>query len=869
MKAKSLTLLLTAVLGVGLQATVPEPDTVFYGRILDRNSPVDRIVTEGTLAWSIRKADGSVLPLSTELFPLSDGEFSYSLRIPHQALGLGLTITADAVALGAVATKQTNLSISLDGQLATIIAPGESTFNVQQALRATTYRLDLSVSLSVVDTDHDGLPDWWEEANGLDKQDPTDATGDADGDGINNAAEYPSGTNAQTDNRLPTLLTKEIIAYARSSSAVLLETADADSTPAQLIYTLVSPPNLGQLSLRNPDRILAVGATFSQDDVIRGRLNFTYPSGGDQQMFFAVSVADENPAHPPSAGTIQVLGYEPSSDAPPANPAESLRHATFALTSVARGAIVADLAAQSGGHRLAAPSGHLTSLTYTSVYVPSFGADRPHILLGGLRTDTLTGGMVNDIISGGSGEDTLTGAGGADRFVYTNSEDGNDTITDFRPSEGDALDLAALLAGSSPLLTDYVRITRSGADALVGVDVDGSATGYTDLVIRLANSSLSQADLRSLSEGGNLLTGDIALLPQITITAATARASENGPPPGRFVISRSKAGAQPVSVSLQISGSATNGVDYPLLPTTVEIPANALSAALDITPYPDSIVELDETILVSLVTRSGYELGATTSALITIEDLKPQITIETLNPLAEVNSQAPAAFLLSRSGVVDRSVLVRLTIGGNATNGVDYNRIDNFYNLPPNQTSAVLQITPKPTASLQRGAESVVITVRPDAAYRVGDPALAVVVLVPEQMNLQTWGQRNFANQNAGTEAFARSDPGGFGVPMLLRYGFGLNPTTPLAGAASLLPQPELRDGHLLIRFQKAPAAYDLSYQIELSNDLQHWRPSGAEVEDISLVESNYDPTAAVFRSRQSTDQSAHYMRVRVLRTQP
>jgi len=49
--------------------------------------------------------------------------------------------------------------------------------------------------LGTVDTDADGLPDWWEELQGFNKADPTDAAADADGDGMSNLQEYLAGTH--------------------------------------------------------------------------------------------------------------------------------------------------------------------------------------------------------------------------------------------------------------------------------------------------------------------------------------------------------------------------------------------------------------------------------------------------------------------------------------------------------------------------------------------------------------------------------------------------------------------------------------------------------------------------------------------------
>ena len=109
-----------------------------------------------------------------------------------------------------------------------------------------------------------------------------------------------------------------------------------------------------------------------------------------------------------------------------------------------------------------------------------------------------------------------------------------------------------------------------------------------------------------IATAGNTTPGtaeiSLSATPEVTI-GATADASEAGPTPGRFLITRSGGDlAQPLSVTLAIDPSSTAGSsDYQSFPTTVTIPAGQFSVPLLITPVDDTEVEADETLTLRVV----------------------------------------------------------------------------------------------------------------------------------------------------------------------------------------------------------------------------------------------------------------------------
>ncbi|MDH4563439.1 cadherin-like domain-containing protein, partial [Pseudomonas sp. BN411] len=112
----------------------------------------------------------------------------------------------------------------------------------------------------------------------------------------------------------------------------------------------------------------------------------------------------------------------------------------------------------------------------------SGGADE---LRGGAGNDTLVGGAGNDVLYGGLGADVLTGGNGADLFRFNSLSEAEDLISDYSASEGDKLDISALIV--TPLsgdIANYVKAVQVGTDISVQVDVNGSTGGanFVELV---------------------------------------------------------------------------------------------------------------------------------------------------------------------------------------------------------------------------------------------------------------------------------------------------------------------------------------------------------------------------------------------------
>ena len=135
------------------------------------------------------------------------------------------------------------------------------------------------------------------------------------------------------------------------------------------------------------------------------------------------------------------------------------------------------------------------------------GGGSPDVLEGGPGNDSLYGQGGPDVLDGGPGDDILIGGGGGDVFRFDNLE-GVDTITDFKPQQGDVIDISAILEGydSNDPISDFVQLQATSEPDTYEllVNPSGSAMDDFQLLVTLENMQHTTT-VDDLLDNGNLI----------------------------------------------------------------------------------------------------------------------------------------------------------------------------------------------------------------------------------------------------------------------------------------------------------------------------------------------------------------------------
>ena len=220
---------------------------------------------------------------------------------------------------------------------------------------------------------------------------------------------------------------------------------------------------------------------------------------------------------------------------------------------------------------------------------------------------------------------------------------------------------------------------------------------------------------------------DVDTLPVVSVSSAAHPYAVEGGANGEFVFTRSATNG-PLTVSLTIGGTASNGADYNTIPNTVSFADGQDTVSVPVLAVNDTQVEGDETVVVSITLKDTYRISYPSAATVTIQDNDQRVRLDASDFTASEPGLDTGEFTFTRFGTTNTPLQVFFTISGTASNGVDYVAISNSFVIPAGQLSAALPIIPIDD-NLVEGDETLTLTLLPDAAYSTGVSLTGTVVI--------------------------------------------------------------------------------------------------------------------------------------------
>ncbi len=337
----------------------------------------------------------------------------------------------------------------------------------------------------------------------------------------------------------------------------------------------------------------------------------------------------------------------------------------------------------------------------------------------------------NDSISNAGELKDLTTLGGSNSIAYDVNSSGDVVGTSdvsggashaFIYQSNQMKDLNSLI-GSHPEWTLAEARSINDAGYIVGF---GTLNGQTHaFLLSPANGSLPSCP-----------TPTPTPTPSVSVAVSPASVAEDGAQNLVYTFTRSGgSNANSLTINFSVGGNAIFSSDYTqsgagTFTTSsglVVIGAGNSSATVTIDPTTDSTVEPDETVVLTVVSGSGYSVGSPSAATGTILNDDTDVTVG-VSPSSVTESGATnLIYTFTRTGVTSGSMTVNFSVGGTATFGSDYSQTgaatfsstNGTVTIPAGNPSANVIIDPAVDGVVDNN-ETVILTVTSGAGYNVG-----------------------------------------------------------------------------------------------------------------------------------------------------
>ena len=327
--------------------------------------------------------------------------------------------------------------------------------------------------------------------------------------------------------------------------------------------------------------------------------------------------------------------------------------------------------------------------------------------------------------------------------------------------------LATANASERGAVPGYFRLTRTGgisSNLLVNFQITGTASApadyaplgtsatfpagvaSVDLPVMPVNDGIVELDETVVitlisAPGAKIVSPATASLtifdtdpngrPIVSISSTNRPYAVEGGGNGEFVFTRSSSSTGALTVDLRFSGTASSE-DYEPLPGSITIPAGQVAFTLPVIAVDDNLIEGEETLIAAVTVRDTYRVSFSASATVTIQDNDQNVRVDASDLEAAEPGTDRGAFTFTRFGTTTTPLEVFFTIGGTASNGVDYVALPSSFVIPAGSLAATLPVMPLDDR-LVEGPEVVTLTLVSDPSYTLATPTTATVTILDDE----------------------------------------------------------------------------------------------------------------------------------------
>lgn len=288
--------------------------------------------------------------------------------------------------------------------------------------------------------------------------------------------------------------------------------------------------------------------------------------------------------------------------------------------------------------------------------------------------------------------------------------------------------------GTATASTDYAALSAVAVAIPVGqlsasvtteVVDDTDMEGIETVIGTLSGSSDPSVTIAGSPATATIVDNDTATAGAI---ATTPTAYEDGSGNGLITVQVSRVNKTPTPITLNytVSGSATSDSDFTTLSGSVQIPVDASSVAVDVTPLNDALAEGGETVILTLTgaDHSLVSIGGQSAATITIvDDDSFNWSVVSQQSGAENGDSVTFRVQLSQQNITGNSLTATLSdpMSGSAEKDGDYTAFDTTATVP-NGASYVDVVVPVLDDGLLERTETIGASL---SAPSEGDVAVA------------------------------------------------------------------------------------------------------------------------------------------------